>query len=74
MPASAVAGSGAGFTGVSSRIEVVGLHYEVTFADLKVRLDTPNREARRMGGRLTCLGDRISFRKPGRSSRVQPSV
>ena len=32
-----VAGSGAGFTGVSSRIEIVGLHYEVTPQDLKVR-------------------------------------
>jgi len=31
-----VAGTGAGFTGVSPRIEVVGLHYEVTPADLKV--------------------------------------
>lgn len=32
----AVAGTGAAFTGVSPRIEVVGLHYEVTPADLKV--------------------------------------
>lgn len=32
-----VAGTGAGFTGVSPRIEVVGLHYEVTPQDLKVR-------------------------------------
>ncbi|WVF67322.1 hypothetical protein IAT40_002073 [Kwoniella sp. CBS 6097] len=31
----AVAGTGAGFTGLSSRIEVVNLHYEVTPADLK---------------------------------------
>ncbi|CAD6563825.1 MAG: hypothetical protein TREMPRED_001394 [Tremellales sp. Tagirdzhanova-0007] len=31
-----VAGTGAVFTGVSSRIEVVGLHYEVTPVDLKV--------------------------------------
>ena len=31
-----VAGTGAVFTGVSPRIEVVGLHYEVTPADLKV--------------------------------------
>lgn len=30
-----VAGSGVGFTGVSPRIEVVGLHYEVTPQDLK---------------------------------------
>ncbi|OCF61571.1 hypothetical protein L486_01223 [Kwoniella mangroviensis CBS 10435] len=28
-------GTGAGFTGISTRIEVVGLHYEVTPADLK---------------------------------------
>ncbi|WVQ94918.1 hypothetical protein IAU59_002004 [Kwoniella sp. CBS 9459] len=32
---SAIAGTGAGFTGLSSRIEVVNLHYEVTPADLK---------------------------------------
>jgi hypothetical protein len=32
-----VAGTGAGFTGLSPRIKVVGLHYEVTPADLKVR-------------------------------------
>ena len=31
-----VTGTGAGFTGVSPRIEVIGLHYEVTPADLKV--------------------------------------
>ena len=31
-----VAGTGVGFTGVSPRIEVVGLHYEVTPQDLKV--------------------------------------
>ena len=31
-----VAGTGAAFTGVSPRIEVVGLHYEVTPQDLKV--------------------------------------
>ncbi|OCF43730.1 hypothetical protein I317_02483 [Kwoniella heveanensis CBS 569] len=31
----AVAGTGAGFTGLSSRIEVINLHYEVTPADLK---------------------------------------
>ena len=30
------AGTGVGFTGISPRIEVVGLHYEVTPADLKV--------------------------------------
>lgn len=30
------AGSVVGFTGLSPRIEVVGLHYEVTPADLKV--------------------------------------
>ncbi|KAL7424568.1 hypothetical protein Q5752_000252 [Cryptotrichosporon argae] len=30
-----VAGSGAGFVGASPRIEVSGLHYEVTPADLK---------------------------------------
>ncbi|WWC72219.1 uncharacterized protein I206_106181 [Kwoniella pini CBS 10737] len=28
-------GTGAGFTGISTRIEVIGLHYEVTPADLK---------------------------------------
>lgn len=32
----AVAGTGVGFTGVSPKIEVIGLHYEVTPADLKV--------------------------------------
>ncbi|EIW72135.1 hypothetical protein TREMEDRAFT_66724 [Tremella mesenterica DSM 1558] len=31
----AVAGTGSGFTGISPRIEVVGLHYEVTPVDLK---------------------------------------
>ncbi|WVW86383.1 hypothetical protein I302_108429 [Kwoniella bestiolae CBS 10118] len=31
----ALTGTGAGFTGISTRIEVVGLHYEVTPADLK---------------------------------------
>lgn len=31
-----VAGTGVGFTGLSPRIEVVGLHYEVTPQDLKV--------------------------------------
>lgn len=36
-PAADVAGTGVGFTGVSPRIEVVGLHYEVTPQDLKVR-------------------------------------
>lgn len=35
---STLAGTGVGFTGVSPRIEVVGLHYEVTPADLKVGL------------------------------------
>lgn len=35
-----VAGTGAGFTGVSPRIEVIGLHYEVTPADLKVSFTT----------------------------------
>jgi hypothetical protein len=34
-PAAGLTG-GVGFTGVSPRIEVVGLHYEVTPADLKV--------------------------------------
>lgn len=34
--ATAIAGTGAVFTGVSPRIEVLGLHYEVTPADLKV--------------------------------------
>lgn len=34
----AVAGTGAGFTGVSPRIEIIGLHYEVTPSDLKVRM------------------------------------
>lgn len=36
LSATSVAGTGAGFTGVSPRIEVTGLHYEVTTADLKV--------------------------------------
>jgi len=36
VSAATVAGTGAAFTGVSPRIEVVGLHYEVTPADLKV--------------------------------------
>lgn len=30
-----------GFTGVSTRIEVLGLHYEVTPADLKVNFFLP---------------------------------
>ncbi|ORY31627.1 Endonuclease/exonuclease/phosphatase [Naematelia encephala] len=34
-PIANVAGTGAGFTGVSPRIEIVGLHYEVTPSDLK---------------------------------------
>jgi hypothetical protein len=33
-----VAGTGALFTGISPRIEVTGLHYEVTPQDLKVRI------------------------------------
>jgi hypothetical protein len=36
LSTTSVAGTGAGFTGVSPRIEVTGLHYEVTTADLKV--------------------------------------
>ncbi|RSH91481.1 hypothetical protein EHS25_009780 [Saitozyma podzolica] len=35
LSTTSVAGTGAGFTGVSPRIEVTGLHYEVTTADLK---------------------------------------
>ncbi|KAK4684452.1 THO complex subunit 4, partial [Tremellales sp. Uapishka_1] len=35
LPPTAVTGTGVGFTGVSPRIMVVGLHYEVTPADLK---------------------------------------
>ncbi|WWD19843.1 hypothetical protein CI109_104310 [Kwoniella shandongensis] len=34
-PNPAIVGTGAVFTGVSTRIEVIGLHYEVTPADLK---------------------------------------
>ena len=45
MGVASIAGTGAVFTGVSSRIEVIGLHYEVTPADLKVNvLDHVSRE------------------------------
>jgi hypothetical protein len=43
LSTTSVAGTGAGFTGVSPRIEVTGLHYEVTTADLKVGPARPRR-------------------------------
>lgn len=61
---STLAGTGVGFTGVSPRIEVVGLHYEVTPADLKVGL---------LRGKWE-LTPRLSFPKQGHLSKDQPSV
>ncbi|KAK1922223.1 hypothetical protein DB88DRAFT_497586 [Papiliotrema laurentii] len=53
-----VAGTGAGFTGLSPRIKVVGLHYEVTPADLKTIFS--------QAGTLV-QGPTISYDRSGRS-------
>ena len=60
----AVAGTGVGFTGVSPKIEVVGLHYEVTPADLKVCTPISDVDI----GLTRC---RLSSHKPGHLSKAQ---